>query len=76
MACFQEVVDGEGQRCTPLTIAARHGHEKVVKVILSRFRPDIEQEGSVKVDSYVIEGASALWCAAGTVTNYNFYKLI
>lgn len=61
----QEVVDGEGQRCTPLTIAARHGHDKVVKVILSRFRPDIEQEGSVKVDSYVIEGASALWCAAG-----------
>lgn len=66
-------MDGEGQRCTPLTIAARHRHDKVVKVILSRFHPDIEQEGSVKVDSYVIEGASALWCAAGMVKDYNFY---
>uniref|UniRef100_A0A1B6ET95 Protein fem-1 homolog B n=2 Tax=Proconiini TaxID=565685 RepID=A0A1B6ET95_9HEMI len=61
----QEVIDPEGQRCTPLIVAARHGHDKVVKVFLNKFSPDIEQEGSVKVDSYVIEGASALWCAAG-----------
>lgn len=62
---MQEVLDPEGQRCTPLIVAARHGHDKVVKVFLSKFSPDIEQEGSVKVDSYIIEGASALWCAAG-----------
>ncbi|XP_075216692.1 protein fem-1 homolog B-like [Lycorma delicatula] len=61
----QEVLDEEGQHCTPLIVAARNGHDKVVKVFLSKFPINIEQEGSVKIDSYVIEGASALWCAAG-----------
>ncbi|KAJ9592024.1 hypothetical protein L9F63_001463, partial [Diploptera punctata] len=61
----QQVVEDDGQRCTPLIVAARHGHDKVVKMLLSKFEPDIEQEGTVKFDGYVIEGASALWCAAG-----------
>ncbi|KAI5710616.1 hypothetical protein M8J75_010177 [Diaphorina citri] len=60
----ETVIDYEGHKCTPLIIAARNGHDKVVKIILSKFEPDIEQEGSVKVDNYVIEGATALWCAA------------
>lgn len=34
-------------------------------MLLSKFSPDLEQEGIVKFDDYVIEGASALWCAAG-----------
>lgn len=59
------VVEDEGQHCTPLIIAARYGHDKVVKMLLSKFSPDLEQEGTVKFDGYVIEGASALWCAAG-----------
>ena len=62
---FQQVIEDDGQRCTPLIVAARHGHDKVVKMLLSKFEPDIEQEGTVKFDGYVIEGASALWCAAG-----------
>lgn len=61
----QQVMEEDGQRCTPLIVAARHGHEKVVLMLLSKFKPDIEQEGTVKFDGYVIEGASALWCAAG-----------
>ncbi|XP_018327967.1 protein fem-1 homolog B isoform X2 [Agrilus planipennis] len=61
----QSVVEEDGQRCTPLIVASRYGHEKVVKMILSRFNPDLECEGTVKFDGYVIEGASALWCAAG-----------
>lgn len=61
---LQTVIDYEGHKCTPLIIAARNGHDKVVKIILSKFEPNIEQEGSVKVDNYVIEGATALWCAA------------
>lgn len=60
----ETVIDYEGHKCTPLIIAARNGHDKVVKIILSKFEPNIEQEGSVKVDNYVIEGATALWCAA------------
>lgn len=63
---YQQVIEEDGQRCSPLIVAARHGHDKVVKMLLSKFKPDMEQEGTVKFDGYVIEGASALWCAAGT----------
>lgn len=59
-----QVVEEEGQKCTPLLIAARNGHEKAVRTLL-KFHPDLEQEGTVKFDGYVIEGASPLWCAAG-----------
>lgn len=37
----------------------------MVKVFIDRFPVDLEQEGSVKVDNFLVEGASALWCAAG-----------
>lgn len=59
-------MDEYGQRGTPLIIAARCGHDKVVKMLIDKFKPDMEQEGTVKFDGYIIEGASALWCAAGT----------
>ncbi|XP_021919435.1 protein fem-1 homolog B isoform X2 [Zootermopsis nevadensis] len=62
---LKQVIEEDGQRCSPLIVAARHGHDKVVKMLLSKFKPDMEQEGTVKFDGYVIEGASALWCAAG-----------
>nr|XP_034191948.1 protein fem-1 homolog B [Osmia lignaria] len=61
----QKVLEEDGQQCTPLIIAARYGHDKVVKILLDKFKPDLEQEGTVKFDGYVIEKASALWCAAG-----------
>nr|XP_018898365.1 PREDICTED: protein fem-1 homolog B-like isoform X2 [Bemisia tabaci] len=61
----KQVVDAEGQRCTPLIIAAHHGHDKVVKVLL-KFPVDLEQEGLVKLNSFTVKGASALWCAAGS----------
>jgi len=48
-----------------LVIAARNGKENVVKMLISHFKPDIEQEGDVKFDDCLIEGASPLWCAAG-----------
>jgi len=55
----------QGQKCSPLLIAARDGKENVIKMLLDKFSPDIEQEGDVKFDGYLIEGASPLWCAAG-----------
>ncbi|KAG5273666.1 hypothetical protein AALO_G00154090 [Alosa alosa] len=54
-----------GQRSTPLIIAARNGHEKVVRFLLDHYRVDTEQTGTVRFDGYVIDGATALWCAAG-----------
>ena len=33
--------------------------------MIEKFKPDLEVEATVKFDGSVIEGASALWCAAG-----------
>ncbi|XP_030045663.1 protein fem-1 homolog B [Microcaecilia unicolor] len=54
-----------GQRSTPLIIAARNGHGKVVRLLLEHYRADTRQTGTVRFDGYVIDGATALWCAAG-----------
>lgn len=61
---LSQVVEEDGQKCTPLIISACNGHERAVRTLL-KFNPDLEQEGTVKFDGYVIEGASPLWCAAG-----------
>lgn len=61
----QLIEEEDGQRSTPLIIAARNGHDKVVKLLISRFHIDLEQEGIVNFDGYKVEGATALWCAAG-----------
>ncbi len=58
------VTDGQ-MKCTPLIIAAKNGHENVVKMLLMKFSPNLEIEGSAQFDGYLIEGATALWCAAG-----------
>ncbi|CAH0590491.1 unnamed protein product [Chrysodeixis includens] len=57
----------DGVKCTPLIAAARHGRDGAVRILLDKFRPPVrlETEGTVKFDEYVIEGATALWCAAG-----------
>lgn len=54
-----------GQWSTPLIVAARNGHDKVVRLLLDHYRVDTEQTGTVRFDGYVIDGATALWCAAG-----------
>lgn len=60
-------MDQKGQRTSLFIIAARHGQDKVVKMLLDKYKPDLEQEGTVKFDGYIIEGASPLWCAAGLI---------
>ena len=63
--CLDHLYTDSGQVCSPLIIAARNGHEKTVQTLLTRFTPNLETEGTVKFDGHVIEGATALWCAAG-----------
>ena len=56
--------DGE-QSCSPLIIAARNGHGAIVSSLIAGYSTDLESEGTVKFDGHVIDGATALWCAAG-----------
>jgi len=64
LAVNSQYKEGE-QCCTPLIIAARNGHIKVVEALLASYTADMESEGVVKFDGHIIEGATALWCAAG-----------
>jgi hypothetical protein len=45
----------------------------MVQVILDEFKSEevLESSGKVLLGGYVIEGATALWCAAGSVRTYN-----
>lgn len=55
----------DDQTIGPFLIAARNGHSAVVRMLLTQYAVDIEQTGTVKFDGFIIEGATALWCAAG-----------
>ena len=72
--------DGDGQACPPLVIAARNGHDKAVHSLIVKFGHgarsgcgssdddgilDLDITGNVIFDDVEIEGATALWCAAG-----------
>ncbi|CAG2111662.1 unnamed protein product, partial [Medioppia subpectinata] len=57
------VADGQ-TKCSPLIIAAKNGHQNIVKLLVMKFSPDLELEGSVQFDGYLIEGATALWVAS------------
>ena len=57
--------DVSGQKLTGLMIAAKHGLAEVAKIILEECEPDLSREGTVIIENHTIEGASALWCAAG-----------
>ena len=59
---LNHLTEEEGQKTTPLIIAARNGEEKVVHVLISNFSVDIEQTGIYKnhdPDSVAITRPSA-----------------
>ncbi|XP_038078715.1 protein fem-1 homolog B-like [Patiria miniata] len=62
---LSESVESDDYRCTALVAAARNGHNTVVKLLLDQYGVDTEQTGTVKFNGYVIDGATALWSAAG-----------
>ncbi|KAI1296529.1 Protein fem-1 -like protein B [Halotydeus destructor] len=51
-------------KCTPFIIAAKNGHENVVKLLLDNYTANLEIEGTVEYNGHRIEGTTALWCAA------------
>uniref|UniRef100_A0A1B0C9Y2 Putative ankyrin repeat protein n=1 Tax=Lutzomyia longipalpis TaxID=7200 RepID=A0A1B0C9Y2_LUTLO len=56
---------GEPKTLSPFMVAAYHGHACVLKMLLERFKPDLENECPLNYDGTLIEGVTALWCAAG-----------
>lgn len=44
-------------------------------MLLENFAPDIEKECTVKFDGNMVNGATALWCAAGS-GHLNIIKLL
>jgi Fem-1 homolog b len=72
---FQEFDENDGQKITPLVIAARNGRYSVCSMLLKNFSPNIEKECTIKVDGHLVHGATALWCAAGSAP-INVVKLL
>ena len=60
----QKILGADGHHCTPLIIAAYYGHDNVVNMLLNKFKPNLEEEGTVKFEECIVKGATALWCAA------------
>uniref|UniRef100_A0A1L8DAP3 Protein fem-1 homolog B n=1 Tax=Nyssomyia neivai TaxID=330878 RepID=A0A1L8DAP3_9DIPT len=56
---------GEKHTLSPFMVAAYNGHANVLKMLLERFKPDLENECPLYYDGMFIEGVTALWCAAG-----------
>ncbi|XP_055538273.1 protein fem-1 homolog B isoform X2 [Wyeomyia smithii] len=71
----QEICEDDNQIYTPLIVAAMNGHYDVVRILLTQLQPNLEKEGCVKFDGHLIEGASALWVAAGA-GRLNIIKLL
>ena len=63
-----------GQKTTPLIIAAMKGNEEVVDVLL-QFGAEIDKKGTVSVRGDSRSGATALWCASRW-GHYNIVKLL
>lgn len=58
-------VDGSGLTTTPIIMAARKGHQEVVRLLLSKYEVSVEQIGMVEFLGHpIIKGATPLWCAA------------
>jgi D-arabinose 5-phosphate isomerase GutQ len=50
------VCDGEGQMMTTVIAAAKEGHHKVVQVLVDKYKSDLAQRGTVKLDMHLIQG--------------------
>lgn len=51
---LEYVTQEAGQRSTPLIIAARNGHDKVVRLLLDHYKVDTEQTGTVRFDGCAV----------------------
>ena len=63
---FQEFIEDDGQILTPLAAGCRYGREKVAEMLLANDKIDLDKRCTIKFDGHMVNGASALWIAAGS----------
>ncbi|CAF1476390.1 unnamed protein product [Adineta steineri] len=78
--CINKLFTYYQSKWTPLLAACYYQHEHIVRMLLMRFKPDIEALGTIVLNSIdnhsdIAEGVSPLWTAAA-VNNFNIVKLL
>jgi Fem-1 family protein b len=68
------------QKCTLLTIACLQGHEHVIRMLLKRFKPDLEILNNVIIEGgnlsrQIFSNVSVLWTAV-SINNFEIVKLL
>jgi Fem-1 family protein b len=78
---LNRVYDEAGeQKCTLLMIACLNGHEDIIRMLLRRFKPDLEVLNNILLDEgdithQIFVDVSVLWAAA-TINNFQIVKLL
>ena len=57
---------------TPLMLAVKFNYVDLVKLLITQYEVDVEQEGTVQFDNYFVDGATALWCAC----SFEFFDIV
>lgn len=61
---FQVSQFDDGKCLTPFVVACLNGRVSIVKLLLEKFEPNLEQECSILFDISMVHGVTPLWCAA------------
>ena len=78
--CINKLYTYNQSKWTPLLAACYYKHEDIVRMLLRRFKPDIEAKGTVVFElihshAEIIEDVSALWIAAA-VDHFDIVRLL
>ncbi|CAF3296898.1 unnamed protein product [Rotaria sp. Silwood2] len=78
--CINKLFTFNQSKWTPLLVACYYQHEHIVRMLLNRFKPDIEAKGTVVFDMIgnqkeIVEDVSPLWTAVA-VDNFDIVRLL
>jgi Fem-1 family protein b len=72
--------ESDDQKCTLLMIACLNGHEDIIRMLLCRFKPDLEVPNNILLENanktrQMLFNVSTLWAAAAN-NNFEIVKLL
>jgi len=78
--CINKLYTYNQSKWTPLLAACYYKHEHIVRMLLHRYKPDIESKGTIVFDMIdnkyeIVEDVSPLWTAVA-VDNFNIVRLL